>query len=525
MARPHAITIVIGTAVLASTAALLAWCSRETGGLFAYALDDTYIHLELAWQLATTGTWGINPGEPASASSSPLWSLLLAAAMAATGHRAVVAAVLASGCGVAAVAAADRLLRDDGASTGHGALIVAAMVLLTPVPVMAAIGMEHTLQLALALAAAHQATRSLDATTRAPSASGLVFLGMLCATRYEGAFLGAAWGLHLLAARRWRDAAAVAAATAAPIVAFGLASTALGNAPVPNGLLMKSAPLDGRPGENLWRNLLEGAAVYLPVALAWAATAARTGRRGATPGVRLLATTAALHLGLASVGWYYRYEAWLVGWATVVAGHALLGGGRAGWVGVPRARRTAIGVLGLAAALAMGSRAADAWRYLPSRTQYTADAKVRLARALPKVAPQTVIALHDIGAMAWETDLRIVDTAALGSNRVLALHRAEAFTGPGIADVVAEEGATIGLATEAWMAHDRPPGWVPAARFVWRLDDHRKSPPIVAYALTPEAAPTARRWLAVAVLEMEGRGVLELPGEGGWQAVAPAEVQ
>ena len=516
--------------MLASTAALLWWCSEAAGGLFSYALDDTYIHLELAWQLASTGTWGINPGEPASASSSPLWSVLLAAALAAVGHRSSVAAGVAACAGVAAVVAASRSLASQepspqGNSNAGAALAIGAMVILTPVPVMAALGMEHTLQLALALAAANHAVHSLRDPARAPSPWGLVWLSLLCATRYEGAFLGAAWMGLLGVSRRWRHAAAVAAATAAPIGAFALASLAMGNAPLPNGLLMKSAPLDGRPGQNLLENVAGGAAVYLPVAAAWAADAARTRSAWATPRVRLLAVTAALHLMLASVGWYYRYEAWLVGWATLSAAQAALALDPPTWRRTRVTRRLAIGALGVAALAATGARAVDAWRFLPSRTQYTADAKVRVARALEAVAPDTVVALHDIGAMAWETDVRIVDTAALGSNRVLALHRSRAFTGPAIAELVADEGAILGLATESWMVHDPPPGWVPAARFVWSLDERRKSPAIVAYALRPDAAPLARRWLAAAVSEMDGRGTLEVLESASWRTVAPAAVQ
>src|SRR5688500_9913608 len=49
-----------------------------TGGIFMYPLDDTFIHMELARNLADHATWGINPGEFGSASSSLLYTVLLA---------------------------------------------------------------------------------------------------------------------------------------------------------------------------------------------------------------------------------------------------------------------------------------------------------------------------------------------------------------------------------------------------------------------------------------------------------------
>src|SRR5580658_1345815 len=52
-------------------------CLRQTDGHFIYALDDPYIHLSIAKNLAQHGVWGVTQYAAASASSSPLWSFLL----------------------------------------------------------------------------------------------------------------------------------------------------------------------------------------------------------------------------------------------------------------------------------------------------------------------------------------------------------------------------------------------------------------------------------------------------------------
>lgn len=56
-------------------AALLVAIWSLTGGL-GFTLDDAYIHLSLAENLAA-GHYGVNPGEHASVSSSPLWPVVL----------------------------------------------------------------------------------------------------------------------------------------------------------------------------------------------------------------------------------------------------------------------------------------------------------------------------------------------------------------------------------------------------------------------------------------------------------------
>lgn len=52
--------------------------SRQTGGMFVYPLDDSYIHLALARTLIQSHTWGIDRSHFASTSSSPGWTVLLA---------------------------------------------------------------------------------------------------------------------------------------------------------------------------------------------------------------------------------------------------------------------------------------------------------------------------------------------------------------------------------------------------------------------------------------------------------------
>src|SRR6185312_17549873 len=51
---------------------------HHTNGIFTYPLDDTYIHMAVAKNLAFHNNWGINSHDFGSASSSILYTLLLA---------------------------------------------------------------------------------------------------------------------------------------------------------------------------------------------------------------------------------------------------------------------------------------------------------------------------------------------------------------------------------------------------------------------------------------------------------------
>ena len=62
---------------LAAVAWLVAAGIALSDGTFTYPLDDTYIHLAVAKNVVQHGVWGVNAHEAVSASSSPLWTVLL----------------------------------------------------------------------------------------------------------------------------------------------------------------------------------------------------------------------------------------------------------------------------------------------------------------------------------------------------------------------------------------------------------------------------------------------------------------
>ena len=61
----------------AATATILLLSLRMNRGHFGYALDDTYILMAMAKNLARHGVWGVSPYQFTPNSSSPLWTSLL----------------------------------------------------------------------------------------------------------------------------------------------------------------------------------------------------------------------------------------------------------------------------------------------------------------------------------------------------------------------------------------------------------------------------------------------------------------
>ena len=76
--RQEATNEALADAVFVPVAVIESYVLQHTGGTFMYPLDDTFIHMALARNLSYHGNWGMNPYEFASASSSVLYTLLLA---------------------------------------------------------------------------------------------------------------------------------------------------------------------------------------------------------------------------------------------------------------------------------------------------------------------------------------------------------------------------------------------------------------------------------------------------------------
>lgn len=157
-------------------------------GHFVYALDDPYIHLDLAKQLALSGVYGLNAGEYSSPASSILWPFLIAP-FAYTPFFVEVPFVIGLICASASAAVMARMLPVSlSALQRIGLSFLAALAL--NLPGLALIGMEHGLHVLLSLLAAYGVLRSLEANKVPGWLWAVIILHPLI--RYEGVLISAA---------------------------------------------------------------------------------------------------------------------------------------------------------------------------------------------------------------------------------------------------------------------------------------------------------------------------------------------
>jgi hypothetical protein len=397
-------------------------------GEIGLPLDDAWIHLRFAENLAAGHGFAINPGAPVAGSTAPLWTLLLALAI----RLGVPGVLAAKGLGLAGYAATGLLTRrlalavglSPGLALGAGVGVVG----LGRLAWGALSGMEVPLAAALVAAGALLAVRgrglgaaaTLAAATLARPEAGLLVL------------------LHVAGAGRLRAAAAraaVAAVVVAPALAFNLATVgrwlpATAVAKIEGGLFGRLVGLDeswaaaaGRAaayaGE--WLALLAADHAVLPALLVAGVVVLR--RRG----LRWLAWVLVLHpVAMAVLAPYRgpafqtgRYSTHLVPLA-VVAGVAGLGALRAALPGRPGvgAGVVALALLGLALPLGPASQA-YAWG-----VQNINAMQVRLGRWVAGATPPgALLAVNDVGALTYFGHRRIIDLMGLVTPDIVAERR------------------------------------------------------------------------------------------------------
>jgi hypothetical protein len=362
---------------------------------------------------------------------------LLAGAMRVFGDQATLPLFMNLAAAVALVVVIARAVVREAPSlhVAVSSALVAAIVLLVPLATLTVVGMEHVLHMALTVAFVLCAARVIAGPETRRDRMFLVALAAaVVGTRYEGAFpVGIA--AALLAIRgRIGLAAAVAAAGAAPIVVFGAYSMAHGATFFPNSVMLKRHHLklddlsdfgDVFGGDVL--NTISAQSYLLPLALGTCVFLAAELWRGPAWSRNVVRLTLALgttvaHVELANLGWFFRYEAYLVALdltmiVLAVAPAAATFSPRRAW----RESRLAFPAVGAAVAMGtapLGVRALAAQGATPMACANIHDQQVQTARFLARHFPHDVVAVNDIGAVSYYGGQPLVDLEGLASQPV-----------------------------------------------------------------------------------------------------------
>ncbi len=422
-----------------------------THGRFGYALDDPSIHIAMARNLVQSGTWGVNPSEFVAASSSPLWTLLIAGPTALGIDAAVAPFGLAWAAALGLVFVAAHVLRARGFGPGAILAVLLALSFVVPLAPLVFTGMEHPLHAMLLLVFVDRCVRAVR--SQPPSAwlpwpvAGLA--AALMATRYESVVVIGAILLLFALHRRWRWSFGVGLASAVPPLVYGGVSLRHGGTILPNALWVKgTAGLHGRSSPLHFveqfvapRNVALSALLVL-LGLLLVRQVRRAGWRDETSAWLAIALGIAIaHVQFAALGWFYRYEAYLFAVGIVAIALAV----------AAAPRRNAALTLALVLALAavpFAKRGLESHRAVPIAVRNIYEQQTQMARFLRQYYAGEPVAMNDVGAVSVFSGVRCIDVVGIADRDVLRLRRAH-----GLADLdvmVRGKGARVAVVYESW---------------------------------------------------------------------------
>lgn len=318
-----ALAVFIGAIFVAAAAVM-----SLMDGKIIYALDDPYIHMAIAKNIALHGVYGVTPYGFSASSSSPLWTFLLAGVYLMFGVNEVAPGILNIVFAVLCVVLAFFILRSVDIRGLHSFVWLLLFIFFTPLPALVSTGMEHTLQLLLSIGVLCLAGGVIDGKDSTAWKTALFIAGALCvATRYEAVFLIFAISLNLAVNKKIKLSVLFFVFSLIPIILLGVFQMAHGWYFIPNSVFIKGCTTTMA---SLGTGLLDKL-YYAMHLLALVFIAGFFQLMGGLKKERFLASSkqvwlfcfiiaSVLHCFFASTGWFFRYEAYLVGLGVLAIG-------------------------------------------------------------------------------------------------------------------------------------------------------------------------------------------------------------
>lgn len=495
--------LVLAIALFVGMEALLLAQVQQRCGMLVFPLDDSYIHMAISKNLALHGNVGATRHEFGFSSSSPLHALMLATIFRVIGFHIWVPLVLNGIMAIALLVVVHWIGLRERMGRLIETVLLTAIVAALPMAPLALSGMEHITQTLLDLLLIYLAcvasTREKTATRR-----GIILLCMLsaCVTtiRYEGVFVVMAVCALLTIRRRGGVAALIAFAGFASIAAVGMYSVRHGGMFFPNPVLIKKAANDWHSpmgvlfalGGRAIRKTVSVRALFALLCMAAGLLICRGGPDAKTRPSRsmlgVLLAIAALHLQLASTGWFFRYEAYLIG---ILAVAVVL---EASQRVLPRAVAIAGGLV-LAGVFLM--RGYEAMRLAPAACANIRDQQLQMSRFVNRFYNDSTIVLNDIGAVSLASDAHIIDLAGLDTNEI-ARHRIAGTMSSQVLESIAQtRRAKLAIVYDEWLAQigGPPAAWVRVGEWTIFGNVICAYPTVTLYAVDPAEASPLREHL------------------------------
>lgn len=479
---------VFGIMILFLPVLLIVWrVLHYTHGVFMYPYDDTFIHLTIAKNLIHNFNWGINGSEFASASSSPLYTLILALASLFS-SSVLVPFIVNCLAGIAIIVSVHYWLKKELVNYVSQGIILSLAILITPLPFLVLSGMEHTLQCLFSFLFIFYISGWL-ASAKDMRGQKLPFkillLGIGVTTiRYEGLFLIAIAFVLLLAYKKIVQAFLLGLVSLLPVILFGLISLSKGSYFLPNSVLVKSGTFEYTNPLQIINHIFFDKLILprngtpalvtqrLTIALPFLYLLFRKYMKlSYTLILIFLFLATILQLSFASTGYMYRYEAYLFFCFTIIAALLFFKYGKLFFEDITSiiSKLMVAGVF-FFLFFPVLLRSASALEKSSQACINIYDQQYQMAMFTKKYYNQSAIAVNDIGALSFFTNTHIVDLWGLADIEVTKSKKSHYWT-PGFLDSFSrQKQVEYAMIYDVWFSDSLTKRWNKVA--TWQIQNN-----------------------------------------------------
>lgn len=450
---------------------------RQNEGNFIYAGDDCYIHMSMARNFSQYGVWGITKYEFSSSSSSLFWTLLISAVYFLFGVNDIWPLLLNLIISLFMIFLLYFILRIYKVNSFFIFFILLAIIFLTPLFTLVLLGLEHIVHTVITISIIYLASVLLSdeyvlsgKTISFREVLLLILSVLVTMTRYEGIFLIFVISLLYMFRKRISHALLIALAGFLPVGIYGLISLTKGWYFLPNSVLLKGygySPFTSYADLIIfawvkYRRLVENPHMLMLIIgslFLFYILYSKDKKLWKDKNIMLIIFTglALLHMFFASTGWVYRYEAYLV-----AAGIFFISAGLSEYVHFTRDKTmlpgyvTAI-ILCLLMLLPLVERSYEAFNINIKASSDIYREQYQMGLFLKKFYNGETVALNDIGATSYLSEIKILDIWGLGSLEIAKANIGKYYTSDEIYRLAEEKQVNIAICYEL---PEIPSGWI-----------------------------------------------------------------
>ncbi|MEI6177194.1 MAG: hypothetical protein WCS43_09900 [Verrucomicrobiota bacterium] len=323
---------------------------------------------------------------------------------------------------------------------------------------------------------------------------GLIFLWALMAVgaRYESLFALPPLLIWLALRGKWSTVFELAGGMALPVMGFAAYSLAHGGYALPNSLILKGN-IAGAFHFHAFESLME--IPYLAVLASLLLMASLISLFSKEPNSKRLAWLPAsvivmilIHLQLAKLGWFWRYEGYLI-ILGILAMAPALAPSQAWLRRLPAALSLVICVLLVFCCFPLFKRGNQAHCQITQAAGNIHDQQLQMAQVVRHLGKGARVAANDIGAVSFLTDASILDLWGLGDNRIAKAKHEHSYNSEFIKARLIEEQIDYVICYPSWFMPptELPASLIPVERWVLGNNLICGSDTVVFYATSQHA--------------------------------------